>query len=123
MFKFDASEMYGKDAMDSVLKSYSSAAKGFQAIATETADFSKKSFEAGVAHMEKLMAVKSVEAAVELQTAFAKSAFESYVAEMSKLGEMYADLAKDAYKPIEGSVAKATEVMKATVEQATSAAA
>ena len=42
MFKFDDTTLYGKDAMDSLLKSYSTAAKGFQAIAAESADYSKR---------------------------------------------------------------------------------
>jgi phasin family protein len=123
MFKYEEANVYGKEAVDNVMKSYSTAAKGVQAIASETAEYSKKSFEASVAHVEKLMSVKSVEAAIELQTAFAKSAMEEYMSEMKKIGEMYTSLAKEAYKPFEGSVTKATEVMQTSFEKATSAAA
>lgn len=115
MFNFEDADKKGKEAMDTVLKSYSSLAKGMQAIATEAADYSKKSFEEGVAHFEKLSSTKSIEAAFELQTAFAKSAYESYIAEATKIGQMYSDLAKDAYKPYEAPVAKATAAVKAAV--------
>ncbi len=91
--------------MDTMLKSYSDVTKGFQAIATEAADYSKKSFQDGVAHFETLAGVKSVEAAFELQTSYVKSSYEDFVAEATKIGEMYADLAKDAYKPYEAPVA------------------
>ncbi|MDO6964026.1 phasin family protein [Rhizobium alvei] len=112
MFKFDDTSAYGKEAMDSVLTSYSTAAKGFQAIAAETADYSKKSFEATVSHYEKLMATKSVEAAFELQSSFAKSSMESFIAEMSKIGEMYVDLAKGAFKPVEAAASKVAEAIE-----------
>lgn len=122
MFKFDDSNLYGKDAMDSVLKSYSTAAKGFQAIATETAEYSKKAYEANVAHLEQLMSIKSFEAAIELNTSFAKSAVEGYLAELNKLGEMYSDIAKQAYVPAQAVATKATEAVKSNVSKAAAAA-
>ncbi|RYE57104.1 MAG: phasin family protein, partial [Rhizobiaceae bacterium] len=79
MFKFDDANLYGKDTMDTLLKSYSAATKGFQAIAAETAEYSKKAYEANVAHMEALMSVRSMEAAIELNTSFAKTAVEGYL--------------------------------------------
>lgn len=115
MFNFEDASKKSKEAIDTALKSYSSTAKGLQAIATETADYSKKSFEDSISHMEKLSSVKSVEAALELQTNFMKSAYEGYVAQATKIGELYADLAKDAYKPYEAPVAKATAAAKAAV--------
>lgn len=115
MFNFDDANKKSKEAVDTFVKGYTTAAQGWQAIATETADFSKKSFENGLAHFEKLSGVKSVEAAVELQTAFVKSSYEGFVAEATKLSEMYADLAKGAYKTYEAPVAKATAAAKSAV--------
>lgn len=115
MFNFDEASKKNKEAMDTLVKSYTSVAQGWQAIATEAADYSKKSFENGLAHFEKLSGVKSIETAVELQSAFVKSSYESFVAEATKIGELYADLAKGAYKPYEAPVAKATAAAKAAV--------
>lgn len=123
MFKFDDASIYGKDTMDTLLKSYSAAAKGFQAIASETAEYSKKTYEANVAHFEALMGVKSFEAAVELNTSFAKSAVEGYLAELNKLGEMYSDFAKQTYTPAEAAASKVAETVKANVSKATAPAA
>ena len=117
MFKFDEASIYSKDAMDKALKSYSVTSKGLQAIATETAEFTKKNFEASVSHFQTLMSAKSVEAAIEIQSSFAKTLLEGYMAEMTKLGEMYADLAKEAYKPVEAAAATATEVVKTKAEK------
>ncbi|MBB4187955.1 phasin family protein [Sinorhizobium terangae] len=112
MFNFDDANKKSKEAIDVAVKSYSALTKGFQAIATEAADYSKKSFEDGMAHFEKLTNAKSVEAAFELQTNYLKASYEGFVAEATKIGEMYADLAKDAYKPYEVPVAKATAAAK-----------
>ncbi|HEV2504124.1 MAG TPA: phasin family protein [Mesorhizobium sp.] len=98
---------YGKEFADSGLKSFASLSKGVQAIATEATEYTKKSFETGAAHVEKLLSVKSIESAVELQTDYAKQAYEAFVAEATKISELYADLAKDAYKPFESLTAKA----------------
>jgi phasin family protein len=107
MFNFDEASKKSKEAMDGMAKSYSDMTKGFQAIATEASQYSKKSFQDMTSHVESLTSVKSVEAAFELQSNYVKSSFEGFVAEATKLSEMYADLAKSAYKPYEAPVAKA----------------
>jgi hypothetical protein len=123
MFKFEDTNLYGKEAMDSVLKSYSTATKGLQAIASETAEYSKKAYEANVAHVEALMSVKSFEAVIELNTSFAKTMIEGYLSELNKLGEMYSDIAKQSYAPAQAAASKTTEVVKANVAKASAAAA
>jgi len=99
----------GKDNMDQAMKSFGSFSKGMQSLAVEMADYSKKSFEESASTVEKLMAAKSVDKAMEIQTDYVKSAYEGFVAQATKVGELYADLAKDAYKPLEGMVAKASK--------------
>ncbi len=104
MRAFEDMSKSNKEMMDSALKSYAAMTKGMQAIATEATDYSKTSYEAGAAAFEKLAASKSVEKAIEVQTDYAKTAYEGMVAQASKMSELYADLAKDAYKPFEGLV-------------------
>ena len=48
-----------------------------------------------------------VRKAIEVQTEYAKTAYEGFVAKASKIGELYADLAKETYKPFEILMAKA----------------
>jgi hypothetical protein len=45
---------------------------------------------------------------MSLQSEYAKTTYETFVAEAKKISELYADLAKQAYKPLEGLVAKMT---------------
>ena len=112
MFNFEDANKKSKETMDTMLKSYASMTKGFPGDRHRGRRLFQEGFEDGVAHLEKITSVRSVEAAVELQTNYLKSAYEGYVSEATKLGEMYADLAKDAYKPYEAPVAKATAAVK-----------
>jgi hypothetical protein len=104
---FDDMQKYGKDNMDASMKAWGQVSKGVQAIAAESADFSKKSFEEGSAALEKLLGAKSLEKAIEIQTAYAKSTYEGFVAQATRMGELYADLAKESYKPFENFVGQA----------------
>ena len=106
---FENFQKYGKDNMDLAMKSFGTVSKGFQAIATEVADYSKKSLEDGAAVVEQLLGAKSIEKAFEIQSDFAKSSYEGFIGEATKLGEMYVGMAKDAYKPFETAVAKAAK--------------
>jgi phasin family protein len=105
---FDDLQKLSKDNMDVTLRQLGAVSKGFQAIAAEMADYSKKSFEESTALAEKLLGSKSLEKAVELQSAYLKSAYESFVTEATKISELYADLAKEVCKPLQGSVAQAS---------------
>ncbi|CAN7300622.1 phasin family protein [Neorhizobium sp. LjRoot104] len=113
MFNFDEANKKSKEAIDGMLKSYSEIAKSYQAIATEATDYSKKSFQDMTGFMEALASTRSVEAMFELQTNYVKSAYEGFIAESTKITDMYADLAKTAYKPYEAPVAKSTAVVTA----------
>jgi hypothetical protein len=66
---FDDVQKYGKDNMDATMKAWGHVSKSVQAIAAEAADYSKKSFEEGSAAMEKLLGAKSLDKAMEIQSA------------------------------------------------------
>lgn len=87
--------------MDTAMKFFGDWNKGWQAIAAEMSDYTKRSFEDSTATFEKLMSAKSLEQAFEIQTSYAKRSYEDYIHQMTKIGGMYQNLAKDAYKPVE----------------------
>jgi hypothetical protein len=95
-----------KDGFDASVRSFGEVSKGFQAIASTVVDYSKKSFEDTTRAFEQLAGAKSFEQAWEIQSQYAKKAFDAYVAQASKIGEMYVDLARTAYRPVEQVVAK-----------------
>jgi len=103
-------QQLGKDNMDATLKSVGAWSKSMQAIAIELADYSKRAFEQGTAATEKLISAKLLDKAFEVQSEYAKSAYEGFVAQATKLGELYADLAKEAYKPYENQFGKFASV-------------
>jgi len=107
----DQTNKFGQDSMDIALNSFGAWTKNAQAIASEVADYSKKAFEDSAAAWEKLIGAKSLEKAVEVQNEYLKSSYEDFIAQSTKLGELYVDLAKEAYKPFEGVLAK-TAAMK-----------
>jgi hypothetical protein len=107
---FEDAGKFGKEFMDTGLKSLASFSKGWQSIAVEATEYTKKSFETGSAAVEQLVSAKSLEKAIEIQTDYAKTAYEGFVAQATKMGELYADLAKETYKPFESYMAKATPV-------------
>jgi hypothetical protein len=100
-------ERVSKDGFDASVRALGEWNKGFQAIAATVAEYSKRSFEEGTRAWEQLIGVKSVEQAWEIQSRYAKKAFDDYVAHASKLSEMYVNLTRNAYRPVEQATAKA----------------
>ena len=97
---FPELKVFGLPSFEAFATATGSSGKGLQAIATETMDYSKKSFEKSCVLFEKLMGVKKIDEAMQLQSDFAKSAYEDFIAQATKIGEMYSSLAKEAFKPI-----------------------
>ena len=110
MKNFEDMQKMSKDSMDATMKSFGTLTKASQAIAAEVADYSKKSFEEGTKVFEKMLGAKSIDKALEIQTDYAKTAYEGFVAQATKIGELYADLAKETYKPFESFVGKSAAV-------------
>ncbi len=98
---FEDFQKLGQNNVDAAMKVFGEWNKGWQTIAAEMTDYTKRSFEEGTATMEKLFAAKSIEQAVEIQTGYAKRAYDEYMHQMSKIGGLYAELAKEAYRPVE----------------------
>jgi hypothetical protein len=104
--QFDQFQKFSQGNVDAAMKSFGAVSKSAQAIAEEAADYAKKSFEQGTATLEKLVGAKTLDKAIEVQTDYLKSTYEGFVAQSTKMGELYATLAKEAFKPYEGIVAK-----------------
>ena len=103
----DEFQRVGRDGFDAAVSSFGEVNKGLQAIAAEVTAYTKKSFEDGTRAFEQLLGAKSFEQVIEIQSQYARTAYEAHVAELSKLGEMYAGLTRNAYKPVERAAAKA----------------
>jgi len=91
----------GQENMDRAMRLLGDWNKGWQTIAVELSDYSKRSLEQGTKTFEKLLAARSVEQAIEIQTSYARRAYDEYMQQMTRLGGMYANIAREAYKPLE----------------------
>ena len=104
----------GKDNYEAVLKSYGLVNQGIQEIGTSLSDYAKQAFADANVTFEKLVGAKTLEHAVEIQSQYAKVAYDKWMAEMTKVGEMYATVARDAYKPVEKAVEKTAATVTAS---------
>lgn len=107
MTNFEDFQTIAKENFDKQVASLAVLQKGAQTVASEIVDYSKMVFETGSSAIEKLAGVKSLERAVEIQTEFAKATYEGLVHHLTKVNSITTEAAKDAYKPIEASFAKA----------------
>ncbi|MFV0624100.1 phasin family protein [Sphingomonas sp. ac-8] len=89
------------------------AAKGFESMGQDAADFGRRNFENATATMKTLAAVKSPTEFFKLQSDFFRNSFDSLVAETSKNTEAFLKLANDAAQPLSNRVAIATDKLKA----------
>lgn len=102
---YEELQTLGKDGFEAYVAAASAVTKGFQTMAQEAAEYSRKSFEQGTAAVERAVASKSIDKAFEVQQGYAKDAYEAFLGQMSKMGELYVATAKEAYKPFEASLA------------------
>lgn len=104
---------YSKKNLEAMVASVTAAAKGAETVGAQAMAYSKKQMEEQVAAAQKLAQAKSVQEAVELQTAFAKSAMETYIAEMTKMSEAFTASLKDSMKPLNERVTATVERFQA----------
>jgi hypothetical protein len=87
-------------------RSISEVNRGFQALAAEMTDYSKKTFDDAIRTWEQLIGVKSLEQAMQIQSDYAKRTYENHMAELSKLGQMYVGMVSDSSKPVQDTARK-----------------
>ena len=105
-YNLDDFQSFSKAQLEAATSSSSSFAKSLQTIAAETTEYSKKAFEDGAAFLEKLRGAKSFESAIQIQSEYAKASSAAFIAQTKKIGELYSNLFKEAFKPVETVIAK-----------------
>jgi hypothetical protein len=96
-----------KSNIEATTKAFEVLSKTAKEVATEIAEYSKTSYENGSKAAEKLFGVKSLDKAIEVQSEYAKSMFEDFTARTTKIGQLYADLGKEVFKPFAANMSKA----------------
>src|SRR3989337_1008910 len=72
-----------ESGFEAASRSFAEINRGFQAIATEMTDFSKRRFEDVLQSWEQLLRARSFGDVVEVQTRYAQRAYDAYTSEMS----------------------------------------
>ncbi len=104
---FEDVQKAGREGMSRALESFGALSRGWQTLASETAGYSKQTFEESASHLEKLLGAKSIDVAFEAQTDFVRSSYEKAVGQAARFGELYLDLVKDVAKPFEDFIPSA----------------
>jgi len=103
---------FAKGNVEALVESGRIAAKGFEGLGQDAAEYGRKSFESATAALKNLATVKSPADFFRLQSDYFRGAFDSYVAEASKNTEALIKLASDAAQPLSNRVAVAAEKVK-----------
>ena len=99
-----------KRNLEAMVASVTAATKGAESLGAQALAYAKKSAEDNVSAAKTLGSAKSLQEAVELQTAFAKSAIEAYLAEVNRWSDTVSATVRESMRPI-------NERVSATVDQ------
>jgi hypothetical protein len=80
---FEEFQRLGQQNVDTAIKLFGEWSKGWQTIATDMTDFTKRSFEDGAATFEKLFSARSAEQAVEIHSSFTRRTYDGYMHQLS----------------------------------------
>jgi hypothetical protein len=80
-----------------------------QVIANAYAEYARTSMQESRSLVEKLMAVRSLDRAIELQSEFARGAYTNFVAESQKICGLYGRWVRQIFRPWEVAAAKLTQ--------------
>jgi len=103
----------GKQNLEALVASAAAAQKGVETLSAQSAAFTRKSWEDGVAAAQSMSQARSIQELLELQTTWAKSASEAWLAEVTKATDVMTASVKDSFKPINERVTASVEKFQA----------
>lgn len=106
MIQFDQIQNVTREGWDAALRSLGALTAGGQAAATQVADFARHNVEQGSQAAERLMGVRSLDAAMQVQGEYLRTSYEGLVAQATKMGDLASRTAKEAFAPVEGFAAR-----------------
>jgi hypothetical protein len=96
---FESIQQAGNVELNAVTTKLPSFGTIVESIFAEGTDYMKKSVDARMAFVEKLLGAKSLDAVIQIQSEYAKTSYADFVAQGTKMGELYSNLAKACFKP------------------------
>jgi phasin family protein len=109
---YDQFVSFSKDTAEAVIKSANAAGKGLETINSEVFSYTRKSIEDGIVASKAIMASKSVNEAIQLQSEYSKAAFETYVDELAKFGDLALAITRSAATPLQARVSALVELVR-----------
>ena len=103
---------FNKGNIEAIVESGKIAAKGFEKLGQEQADYARKSFEQTTAAFKGMAAVKSPTELVKLHSDYVRTSFDAMVAQTSHSTEAFLKLAGEIAQPISNRFAVAAEKVK-----------
>jgi phasin family protein len=100
---------HSKRNLEAVVASVTAATKGAEALGAQVTAYSKKAAEDHMAATKTLTGAKSLQEAVEFQTAYAKSFLDGYLAEMNRWSDTVSGSVKESLRPINERVSAVVE--------------
>lgn len=101
-----------KGNVEAIVASSRVAAKGFEGLSREAAEYGRKSFEDASTALKTFSEVRSPADLFRLQSDYARSYFDALVSETSKLSEQVIKLAGDVAEPITSRYSVAAEKVR-----------
>ena len=98
---FDEAGRWSQAWVDASAESLAALSKGAQAIAAETTEYARKSFEAGSRTVGEIASAGSVDEAIVLELHHSKRAYDDLVAQATTLAQVFADMVRHASRPYE----------------------
>ncbi|WP_082006711.1 phasin family protein [Sphingomonas sp. ERG5] len=109
---FEEINEFNKGNIEAIVESGKIAAKGFETLGQDAAEYSRKQFEGATAALKSLSTVKSPTDFFKLHSDYVRSSFDAIVAQTSKNTEAVLKLAGEVAQPISNRVAVAVEKVK-----------
>ena len=100
---------HSKRNLEAVVASVTAATKGAESLGAQVTAYSKKAAEDHMAATKTLTSAKSLQEAVEFQTAYAKSFLDAYLAEMNRWSDTVSGSVKESLRPINERVSAVVE--------------
>jgi phasin family protein len=100
---------HSKRNLEAVVASVTAATKGAESLGAQVTAYSKKAAEDHIAATKTLTGAKSLQEAVEFQTAYAKSFLDNYLAEMNRWSDTVSGSVKESLRPINERVSAVVE--------------
>lgn len=104
---YDSYKSMAEEATDTMEDTFATINKGATDFQAKALGAAKSNFNAGFDYVEKMLGVKSLAEAVEIQSEFARKQFDSFAVQSREIQDLASKMQAETMKPFKDGVAKA----------------